>query len=142
MEQRVTIIGLGVSDLEVSNKFYKEKFGWKLMASSNESISFFQLNGILLSLYPRAKLAEDAQVSPEGSGFRGVTLAYNTSSKKEVDSLFEDFESKDVQIIKQPEEVFWGGYSGYIADPDDHLWEIAFNPFLALDGQGNTIEST
>jgi len=142
MEQRLTIVGLGVTDLEVSNKFYKEKFGWKLMDSSNESISFFQLNGILLSLYPRVKLAEDAQVSDKGSGFRGVTLAYNTRSKEEVDSLFKDFESKDVKIIKQPEEVFWGGYSGYIADPDDHLWEIAFNPFLPLDGQGNSIEAT
>ncbi|MCP4977834.1 MAG: VOC family protein [Maribacter sp.] len=142
MEQRLTIIGLGVTNLEVSNEFYKEKFGWKLMDSSNESISFFQLNGILLSLYPREKLAEDAQVSADGSGFKGFTLAYNTRSKEEVDSLFEDFLSKGIKIVKQPEEVFWGGYSGYIADPDDNLWEIAFNPFLPLDEQGNTIEAT
>ena len=141
MEQRVTIFGLGVTDLEVSNKFYKEKFGWKLMDSSNESISFFQLNGILLSLYPLEKLAEDAKVSSEGSGFKGFTLAYNTRSKEEVDSLFDDLKRKGVRIVKQPEEVFWGGYSGYIADPDDNLWEIAFNPFLSLDEKGNTIES-
>ncbi len=141
MEQRVTIIGLGVASLEVSNKFYKEKFGWKLIATSNEYISFFQLNGILLSLYPREKLAEDARVSAEGNGFKGFSLAYNTRSKEEVDSLFENLKSKGVKIIKQPEEVFWGGYSGYIADPDDNLWEIAFNPFLPLDENGNTIES-
>ena len=141
MEQRATIIGLGVSDLEVSTNFYKEKFGWKLMTLSNESISFFQLNGILLSLYPREKLAEDAKVSHKGSGFKGFTLAYNTRSKEEVDSLFEDLKRKGVRVVKQPEEVFWGGYSGYIADPDDNLWEIAYNPFLSLDKKGNTIES-
>ena len=141
MEQRATIIGLGVSDLEASTNFYKEKFGWKLMTLSNDNISFFQLNGILLSLYPREKLAEDAKVSSEGSGFKGFTLAYNTRSKEEVDSLFEDLKRKGVRIVKQPEEVIWGGYSGYIADPDDNLWEIAFNPFLSLDEKGNTIES-
>jgi len=139
MEQRVTIIGLGVASLEVSNKFYKEKFGWKLMTSSNENISFFQLNGILLTLYPREKLAEDATVSAVGKGFKGFSLAYNTRSMEEVDSLFEKLKSKGVKIVKQPEEVFWGGYSGYIADPDDNLWEIAFNPFLPLDENGSTL---
>ncbi len=138
MEQRATIIGLGVKNLEVSTNFYQEQFGWKLMAASNESISFFQLNGILLSLYPREKLAEDANVSHKGSGFKGFTLAYNTRSKEEVDSLFEDLKRKGVRIVKLPEEVFWGGYSGYISDPDDNLWEIAFNPFLTLDENGNT----
>lgn len=139
MEQRATIIGLGVNDLESSTNFYKEKFGWELMDSSNESISFFQLNGILLSLYPREKLAKDAQISPKGSGFKGFTLAYNTRTKEEVDFLFEQLSLKGVKIIKPPEDVFWGGYSGYIADLDDNLWEIAFNPFLALDELGNTI---
>jgi len=141
MEQRATIITLGVKNLEVSTKFYQEQFGWKLMALSNENISFFELNGILLSLYPREKLAEDAKVSHNGSGFKGFTLAYNTRSKVEVDSLFEDFEKKGVRIVKQPEEVIWGGYSGYIADPDDNLWEIAFNPFLPLDENANTSKS-
>ena len=138
MEQRATIITLGVKNLEVATKFYQEQFGWKLMAISNESISFFQLNGFLLSLYPTEKLAEDAKVSHKGNGFKGFTLAYNTRSKEEVDSLFEDLKRKGVSIVKQPEEVIWGGYSGYIADPDDNLWEIAFNPFLPLDKNGNT----
>lgn len=139
MQPRVTIIGLGVEDLKASTNFYKEKFGWELTNASNESISFFQLNGVLLSLYPREKLAEDATVDPTGSGFKGFTLAYNTRTKEEVDEIFADLSTKNVKIVKQPEEVFWGGYSGYVADLDNNLWEIAFNPFLALDAAGNTI---
>ncbi|GAB1856890.1 VOC family protein [Flavobacteriaceae bacterium MHTCC 0001] len=139
MEQRLTIIGLGVNDLEKATKFYEEKFGWKKAASSSDSITFLQLNGILLSLYPSDKLAEDATISAEGSGFKKFTLAYNTRSKEEVDVLFADLESKGVKIVKKPEEVFWGGYSGYVADLDYNLWEIAFNPFLPLDDKGNAI---
>ncbi|NAS13310.1 VOC family protein [Poritiphilus flavus] len=139
MEQRLTIVGLGVNDLKISNHFYEEIIGWQKLPSSNDSISFFQLNGILLSLYPREKLAEDAQVPHEGSGFKAFTLAYNTRTKEEVDSLIKALENKGVTIVKQPEEVFWGGYSSYISDPDGNLWEIAFNPFLPLDEKGNAI---
>ncbi|NER15014.1 VOC family protein [Leptobacterium flavescens] len=137
MEQRLTIVGLGVSDLKTSTEFYEEKLGWKKTDSSNESISFFELNGILLSLYPTEKLAEDAGVDHRGEGFKGFSLAHNTRTKEEVDSLIASLESKGVKIVKRPEEVFWGGYSSYIADPDGHLWEIAFNPYLPLDAQGN-----
>ncbi len=137
MEQRLTIVGLGVENLEKSSSFYEEKFGWKKLDSSNESIVFLQLNGILLSLYSREKLAEDAQVDSAGSGFKGFTLAYNTRSKEEVDTLIADLETKGARIVKRPQEVFWGGYSSYVADPDDNLWEIAFNPYLPLDEQGN-----
>lgn len=139
MEQRMTIVGLGVDDLEASNRFYEDVFGWEKMPSSNENISFFQLNGILLSLYPREKLAEDAQVSAEGQGFKAFSLAYNARTKEEVDGLVNDLVGKGARLVKQPEEVFWGGYSGYIADPDDNLWEIAFNPYLPLDEKGNAI---
>ena len=140
MEPRVTIIGLGVSDLQVANDFYENKLGWKKTAASNDDISFFQLNGLLLSLYPKDKLAEDAQVSAEGSGFKAFTLAYNTRTKEEVDQVFAELKEKGVKIVKAPEEVFWGGYSGYIADPDENLWEIAFNPYLKLDEEGNALE--
>lgn len=140
MEQRLTIVGLGVSDLKIATQFYEEKFGWEKTTSSNANITFFQLNGMLLSLYPREKLAEDATVSHEGNGFKGFTLAHNARSKAEVDDIFLDLEQKGVEIVKQPEEVFWGGYSGYVADIDGNLWEIAFNPFLLLDENGNTIE--
>lgn len=137
MEHRLTIVGLGVADLSIATRFYQENFGWEKTDASNDNITFFQLNGILLSLYPREKLAEDATVDPVGSGFKGFTLAYNTRSKEEVDELISKLESKGVQIVKRPEEVFWGGYSSYIADPDGNLWEIAFNPFLPIDEAGN-----
>ena len=139
MDQRLTIIGLGVSNLQISTRFYEEKFGWKKTQSSNESISFFQLNGILLSIYPKEKLAEDATVDHHGEGFKAFTLAYNTRSKEEVDELIDSLESKGVKIVKRPQEVFWGGYSSYVADLDDNLWEIAFNPYLDMDEYGNAI---
>ena len=94
MEQRLTIVGLGVSDLDSSSSFYQEKFGWQKMPSSSEDITFFQLNGILLSLYPLKKLAEDAKVNPDGAGFKGFSMAYNTRSKEEVNRLFEELEER------------------------------------------------
>ncbi len=142
MDQRLNIVGLGVNDLEIASDFYENKFGWEKMKSSNDDIKFFQLNGILLSLYPREKLAEDATVSSDGHGFKGFTLAYNTRTKQEVDALIETLEHKGVKIVKRPEEVFWGGYSSYVTDMDDNLWEIAFNPFLPLDEKGNAIEES
>ncbi|RPI45233.1 MAG: VOC family protein [Bacteroidetes bacterium] len=130
MEQRITIITLGVNDLAVSRDFYENKFGWKPSGMSTENISFFELNGILLSLYPREELAKDATVDPRGKGFRGITLSYNASSEQEVDRLIGELRSKGVRIVKEPQKVFWGGYSSYIEDPDGNLWEIAHNPFL------------
>lgn len=140
MEQRLNIITLGVGNLKAATRFYEEIFGWKKASSSTETISFFQLNGILLSLYVKEKLAEDAQVSHKGNGFNGFTLAYNTRTKNEVDYLFSDLEQKGVTIVKPPEATFWGGYSGYVSDLDGNLWEIAFNPFLSLDDKGNAVE--
>ena len=137
MEQRLTIITLGVKNLYKSTEFYETQFGWKKSASSNESITFFSLNGIYISLYEKEKLAEDAEIDALGEGFKGFTLAYNARSKEEVDQIFDDFKSKGVKIVKSPQEVFWGGYSGYIADLDGDLWEIAFNPYLKLDENGN-----
>lgn len=130
MEQRITFITLGVTDLKVSTSFYEENFGWKRSAMSSENIIFFDLNGIHLSLYNREALAEDATVDQAGSGFKGFTLAHNVGSEKEVDKLIEDLRNKAVKIIKEPQKVFWGGYSSYVSDPDGNLWEIAFNPFL------------
>jgi uncharacterized protein len=137
MEQRLTIITLGVNDLKTSIDFYTNKFGWKQVDFNNEDIAFFQLNGIQLALYARDKLAEDAVIKPEGSGFKGFTLAYNARSEKEVDEIISKLRERGVRIVKNPQKVFWGGYSSYITDPDDNLWEIAFNPYLEIDQQGN-----
>ena len=122
-----------------STAFYETRFGWEKTEQSNEHISFFKLNGILLSLYGRNELAEDAAVDAEGSGFKGITLAYNARSEEEVDQTIEDLRAKGVEIVKEPQKVFWGGYSSYVSDLDGNLWEIAFNPFLALDEKGNVI---
>ena len=91
----------------------------------------------MLSLFPRKELAKDATVPSEGNGFRSFSLAHNLRSEQEVDALFVELTSKGVAILKQPQKVFWGGYSGYVADPDGNLWEIAYNPFLPLDNNGN-----
>lgn len=133
MEQRLTFITLGVSDLKRSIHFYENKLGWKRSEISNEEIIFYQLNGTHLALYSRSELAKDATVEAAGSGFKGFTLAHNVWSEKEVDDLINELRSKGVKIVKEPQKVFWGGYSSYIADPDENLWEVAYNPFLKKD---------
>jgi catechol 2,3-dioxygenase-like lactoylglutathione lyase family enzyme len=138
MEQRITLITLGVKNLQRSKDFYQNILGWQPLESSNESIVFFQLNGIQLALFPQESLADDAGVAADGKGFRGFSLAYNVRSEKEVDDLVAALEEKGVKVLKQPEKVFWGGYSSYIADPDGNLWEIAYNPFMPMDEKGNT----
>lgn len=131
MEQRITLITLGVSDLKRSRAFYEEKFGWTPLPGSSDNIVFFQMKGGLqFALFPDQALAEDAQVDSKGSGFKKFSLAYNVRSEKEVDELIANLEKKGVTILKRPQKVFWGGYSSYIADPDNTLWEIAFNPYL------------
>lgn len=137
MEQRLTFITLGVNNLETSRIFYKEIFGWKEESNSSDDVVFFKLNGIMLSLFPKEELAKDANVSAKGNGFRPFSLAHNLRSESEVDTLFSELKAKGVTVLKEPQKVFWGGYSGYIADPDGNLWEIAYNPFLPLDESGN-----
>ena len=129
----MTFITLGVRDLNQSIDFYENKFGWKRSELSNESITFFELNGIYLALFDREELAKDATVDPSGDGFRSFTMAYNARSEKEVDDLIKSLRKQGVQVIKEPQKVFWGGYSSYIADPDGNLWEVAFNPILKMD---------
>ncbi len=140
MEQRLTIITLGVSDLRKSTEFYESKFGWKKSELSNDNISFFTLNGIQLALFDRNELAGDATVDPESDGFKGFTIAYNVRSEIEVNQLIEVLRNKGVEIIKEPQKVFWGGYSSYVSDLDGNLWEIAFNPYLELEDNGNIKE--
>jgi uncharacterized protein len=136
VNQHLHLITLGVRDFENSKKFYAETLGWKI-SRPQEDIAFFQVGGVVLAIYPREELAEDALISPQGSGFAGITLAYNARSEAEVDEIIRDLKSKGVKIVKEPQKVFWGGYSSYFADPDDYRWEVAYNPFFAFDGNGN-----
>ena len=137
MNQTFTFDHLGVRDFAKSNQFYTEILGWKPSKASQDDIAFFQAGGVVFAIYPREKLAEDALVSPEGSGFSGITLAYNARSESEVDEIISGLKSKGVKIIKEPQKVFWGGYSSYFADPDDYRWEVAYNPFFPFDESGN-----
>lgn len=137
MDQRVSIITLGVSDIKKSREFYKA-LGWKpVQHEHGESIVFFQCGGMVVALYPRELLAEDAGVSPaKNDEFSGITLAYNVNGKEEVHATVEQARKAGAKILKEPQDVFWGGYHSYIADPDGHLWEIAFNPFTLIDDKG------
>ena len=137
MRPNLNLVILGVQDLKRSLVFYRDGLGWKPSQASQENVAFFQLGGAVLALYPRGLLAEDAHVSPKGSGFSGVTLAHNAKSKKEVDQIFRQLKKLGAKIVKTPRKVFWGGYSGYFSDPDGHLWEVAHNPFFKMDKQGN-----
>ena len=137
MKQHLHLITLGVRDFEKSKKFYTETLGWKPSSASQEDVAFFQAGGVVLAIYPREKLAEDAMTSPAGNGFSGITLAYNAQSESEVDEIIRDLKAKGVKIVKEPQKVFWGGYSSYFADPDEYHWEVAYNPFFEFDDKGN-----
>ena len=136
MKQVLHFITLGVKDLESVKKFYVEKFGWTPLKDGN-GIVFFKLNGFILSLFPENELAEDAGVPSGRSGFKGFTLSVNFASEQEVDQAFAQLKNKGVSIIKKPQKVFWGGYSGYVEDIEHNLWELVFNPYLVLDKNGS-----
>ena len=127
MQPRISMITLGVRDLEKAITFYEKGLGFPRMESPPE-VAFFTLNGTWLGLFGREALAEDAQVSPEGSGFNAFSLAHNVASEAEVDAVVQQAVDAGATLVKKPERVFWGGYSGYFADPDGHLWEVAYNP--------------
>jgi uncharacterized protein len=137
MKQHLHIITLGVGDLNRARHFYTEMLGWTPSPASNEGITFYQAGGIVLSLYPREALAEDACVPAAGSGFSGMTLAMNARSEHEVDEIITDLSAKGATILKSPQKAFWGGYHAYFADPDGNPWEVAYNPFFAFDEAGN-----
>lgn len=135
MEQRVSLITLGVADLDRSRTFY-ERLGWKRSNAKAEEIVFFQAGGMGLALYPRASLAKDANVSPEGQGFGGITLAYNARTRVEVDSVLAQAEAAGGKLLKPAQNTLWGGYDGYFSDPDGFLWEVAWNPFFPIAEDG------
>ena len=135
MEQRVSIITLGVADLERSRAFY-ERLGWRQSMAKSEGIVFFQAGGMAVALYPREELAKDVNVSGEGGGFAGIALAYNARSREDVDAVMAEVEAAGAKLLKPAQEAFWGGYSGYFADPDGFLWEVAWNPFFPIAKDG------
>ena len=132
MKQRLNLITLGVDDMNASTAFF-EGLGWTRSSASMDELSLFHLGGIVLALHPRKALAEDAKLSPDSSGFSGITLAYNTESEKEVDEVLNAAAQLGATIIKPAEKAHWGGYSGYFRDLNGHVFEVAYNPFWPLD---------
>lgn len=133
MEQRVSAVTLGVADLDRARAFY-ERLGWK-RGNDHPEIVFFQLPGMVLSLFGRKELADDAKIE-DGSGFGGVTLAYGVRTPEEVDRTMAEVEAAGARILKPAEDAFWGGRSGYFADPDDHVWEVVWVPGWTFESDG------
>jgi catechol 2,3-dioxygenase-like lactoylglutathione lyase family enzyme len=129
MQPRISMVTLGVRDLAASIEFYEKGLGLPRI-ESEPTVAFFNLNGSWLGLYGWDALAEDAEISPAGNGFRGVSLAHNLNSEAEVDTIYAAALAAGATLVKSPQKVFWGGYSGYFSDLDGHLWEIAHNPYL------------
>lgn len=136
MEQRVSLVTLGVADLARSSRFY-EALGWRRSMMNAEGVVFFQTGGMALALFPRDELAKDANIGANGDGFCGMALAYNTRSREEVDAVLAEAEAAGAKVLKPAQEAFWGGYSGYFADPNGFLWEVAWNPSFTMAEDGN-----
>lgn len=138
MKQLLHFITLGVHDLDTMKTWYKQKFGWKPIKDEN-GIVFFKLNGFILALFSANELAEDIGVSKDGKGFKKYSLAINFNSASEVDKAIDDLKKKGVKIVKEPQNVFWGGYHAYVVDAEENYWELAYNPFLKMDKDGNVV---
>jgi uncharacterized glyoxalase superfamily protein PhnB len=131
MDQRLTLVTLGVADFARSLKFY-EALGWKKSSASQDDVAFFQMNGLGLALYPAHLLAADAKLGPKNAGFGGITLAINVRTRDAVAPLLEEARRAGGSILKPAEDAFWGGHTGYFADPDGYPWEVAWNPGFDL----------
>lgn len=137
MEQRISLITLGVADLDRARRFYEHGLGW-IKGNTEDEVAFYQLgNGLVLALWSRDELAADARVVDTGASFSGISIAFNTRSHDEVDELLAAAETAGGTVTKPAKEQVWGGYSGYFADPDGHPWEVAFNPGWSIDVAGH-----
>ena len=134
MEQRLSLITLGVRDLARARAFY-EAIGWKTRAKPDDDVVFFQAGGLVFALWDRGLLAEDSGVE-DGGGWGGVTLAYNVRAPEEVDAVIEEARAAGAAIPRAGAETFWGGYSGVFVDPEGHPWEVAYNPHWTLTEGG------
>jgi hypothetical protein len=140
VEQRVSLVTLGVADYERAKQFY-EALGWSV-AMDVEETAFFQANGVIVVLWSREKLAEDMGIPDDGAHWSGIALAHNLGSRAEVDQLIEQARANGAEITRVPAETFYGGYAGVFRDLDGHVWEIAHNPGFDLDAEGNVILPT
>lgn len=137
MDCRLNVVTLGVADLDRARTFYTEVLGWTPARQSVGDVVFFQAGGVVVALYPRGLLAEDARVSDPGAhGFGGMTLAQNVAAREDVDRVLADVAARGGRILRPAEDAFWGGRTGYFADPDGHPWEVAWNPGFPLDRSG------
>ena len=134
MDQRLSLVTLGVADLDAARRFY-EALGWQETPRA-EGVVFFQAVGMIVALWDRAALAEDSGVEDTG-GWGGITLAYNVASSGEVDEVIEEARAAGARIVREPAETFWGGYSAVFVDPDGHPWEVAHNPYWTLADDGS-----
>jgi uncharacterized glyoxalase superfamily protein PhnB len=137
MEQRISLITLGVADLARSRRFYEQGLSWQPSSASNEHVTFFQTGGMVLALYGKTALAQDAHVAPEGTGFGGIALAYNVRQREDVDGVLAEAQAAGGTLLTPAEETDWGGYAGYFADLDGYPWEVAWNPHFPLHDDGS-----
>ena len=134
MDPHITLITLGVEDVDRSIAFYRDGLGLPMQDREGDGApAFFPLDGTWLSLFPRESLAADATVGADGTGFSGITIAHNVETRDRVDAVIDEAERAGGVVVKPPQEADWGGYSGYFADPDGHLWEVAWNPHLSIE---------
>jgi catechol 2,3-dioxygenase-like lactoylglutathione lyase family enzyme len=136
MEQRISLVTLGVAEVARAAAFY-ERLGWRRTLDLGDTV-FFQVGGLALGLWGRASLAEDSGVV-DGGGWGGVTLAHNVGSPADVDGVIEEARAAGASIVREPAATFWGGYSGVFVDPDGHPWEVAHNPGFELGADGSVI---
>ena len=131
MKPRMSMVTLGVTDMSRSIEFYQKGLGFPRHGDSDD-IAFFNLNGTWLGLFGREALAEDAQLSSVGSGFNSFVISHNVDSEDEVEEVMQQALKAGAELVKKPQKVSWGGFSGYFKDPDGHLWELAHNPFTQI----------
>ncbi|WP_206614435.1 VOC family protein [Chitinophaga barathri] len=137
MEQRLSLITIGVKNLAAMRDFYEQKFGWS-PAAVNKDIVFYKVNGMLLSFFPAKDLADDAGLA-EHTSAGSFALGYLVPSEKEVDNLFDLLENNGVEIVKRPVKTFFGAYTGYVKDVEGNLWDVGYNPLIPLDAEHNVI---
>lgn len=136
MEPRISIVTIGVDDLERSRRFYRDALGWPESSAGNEAIAFFRTRGVVLALFPRAEAAADANLPVGRSGYGGITLAHNVATPEAVDATLDEVVRAGATLLKPATDASWGGRSGYFADPDGYPWEVAWAPGFKLGPDG------